>query len=135
MKSLLLTISKKYPSARAVRHCYVIARNSLLWLKQARTPIEPRTIIFQAYSGKFACSPKAVYENMLQDERFANFNFIWVVKDMSDYHELALKPRTTLVEFKTKEYYRAFATAKYWIVNVMIPLRIVKRPGQVMVQC
>lgn len=134
MKQMLIAISKRYPSVRVLRHHYVIMRNNVSWLRHV-SPLQKRTIVFQAYNGRYTCSPKAIYESMLKDERYANYSFIWVVRDCDRYKTLARKPRTTLVAYRSREYFKAFATAKYWIVNGMLPLRITKRPGQVMVQC
>lgn len=134
MRQVLIAISKHSPAARVLRHHYVVLRNNISWMRHVR-PIKKRTIIFQAYNGRYTCSPKAVYESMLKDKAFADYSFIWVVRDESRYKALARKPRTTLVTYRSREYFKAFATAKYWIVNGMLPLRITKRPGQVMVQC
>lgn len=135
MKPFLMQLSKRYPFLRLARHYYVILRNHVLWIKQLRHPIQQKTVIFQAYDGKYTCSPKALYEYMLHDERFEEFRFIWAVSDEKKYAYLTHNPRTRLVTTRTRAYYTAFATSKYWIVNSMLPLRVVKRAGQVMVQC
>lgn len=135
MKPLLLTISKRYPVMRALRHHYVVGRNRILWLRLRQKPLQQQTVIFQAYNGRYACSPKALYKEMQQDKRFNQYEFIWVVSDPAKFERLAKQPRTRLVTIRSKEYFEAFAQAKYWVVNCMLPLRIVKRHSQVMVQC
>lgn len=135
MRKLLIAISKHYPFMRVLRYNYVRVRNYLLWSRTARQPIQKNTIVFQAYSGRYACSPKAIYESMLQDPAYNHYTFIWVVADKKAYTFLAQNPRTSLVEIRTREYYAAYAQAEYWIVNIMLPLRIIKRKNQVMVQC
>lgn len=135
MRKLLIAISKHYPFMRVLRYNYVRVRNYLIWSRTARQPIEKNTVVFQAYSGRYACSPKAIYESMLKDPACARYTFIWVVADKKAYGFLAKNPRTTIVEIRTREYYAAYARAEYWIVNIMLPLRIIKRKNQVMVQC
>jgi CDP-glycerol glycerophosphotransferase len=135
MRKLLIAISKHSPFMRMLRYQYVRVRNYLLWSRTARQPIEKRTIIFQAYSGRYTCSPKALYESMVNDPLFKHYTFIWVVSDKQRYAFLENQPRTSLVEIRTREYYAAFARAEYWVVNIMLPLRIIKRKSQVMVQC
>jgi CDP-glycerol glycerophosphotransferase len=135
VKSVLLDISKYSPFLRRLHLQYVIARNKLRWMRYARRPIDEKTVVFQAYDGKYACSPKAVYEYMIQDEQYQDYEFVWAVRDPKQYAGLRSNPRTTVIATKSREYYATFATAKYWVVNCMLPLRIIKRPGQVMVQC
>ena len=36
--------------------------------------VEPKTILFESYMGRqYACSPRAIYEAMLQDSRFSDY--------------------------------------------------------------
>ncbi len=135
MRKLLIAISKHYPLMRILRYHYVRLRNRVLWSRIAHQSIQKNTVIFQAYSGRYTCSPKALYESMLHDPQFADYHFVWVVSDKQKYKQLGENPRTTLVEIRTREYYAAFSQAEYWVVNIMLPLRIIKRKSQVMIQC
>lgn len=98
-------------------------------------PLDEKIILFEAYAGRsYACSPKAIYEEMLKDGRFDNYRFIWVFQDVDKHSDIATK-RTKLVKYRSRGYYRAFAVAGTWVVNSMPPLEIPKRNNQVMVQC
>lgn len=99
--------------------------------------VDKNTVVFEAFHGSaYACSPKAIYEYMLTEPRFADYRFIWVFKDCQHNAQVANDPRTTLVEYESRDYYRAFARSRYWIVNSMLPLDIAKHPRkQTMVQC
>ena len=45
--------------------------------------IDDKTIIFCSFNGKsYSCSPKAIYELMLNNEKYNEFKFIWALKDL-----------------------------------------------------
>ena len=47
----------------------------------ANTPMDPKTIVFECYGGRgYACSPRAIYEAMLADDRFDDHRFVWVMR-------------------------------------------------------
>lgn len=83
---------------------------------------DKKTVVFEAFWGKsYTCSPKAIYEAMLKDERFKDYQFIWSVQRINDYVHLLDNPNTTLVKHNSRRYHRAFTTAKYWVYNMSIP--------------
>lgn len=97
--------------------------------------VEQKTIVFEAYNGRsYACSPKALYEAMIHDQRFESYKFVWCFTHPERYTFLLQEPRTRLVETESTEYFAIYSRAKYWVVNSMIPLNIAKRRGQVMLQ-
>jgi len=69
----ILTWSRKSVAAiRGVTYRRVCARN----------PVDPKVVIFEAYSGRgYSCSPRALYEAMLADERFADYELIWAFRN------------------------------------------------------
>ncbi|MGO3702390.1 MAG: CDP-glycerol glycerophosphotransferase family protein [Candidatus Saccharimonadales bacterium] len=136
IKRPLRRIAKKYPAARKARHFYVVQRNKVLRQVHRLYKVEDKKVIFEAYNGRsYACSPRAIYEEMLQDERFADYEFIWAFRKPKKYKRLLKNPRTTLVKYRSPRYYRTYARAKYWITNTMIPLQVTKKPAQVLLQC
>lgn len=136
VKKYLRTIAKKYPATRKGLRAYQRTRRRLRAATNKLRPIEPKTVVFEAYNGRaYACSPKAIYQQMLIDKRFRDHQFVWVFRDPDSYSDIAANPRTSLVKYRSAAYYRTFATAKYWIVNAMLPLTVTKRPEQVMLQC
>jgi CDP-glycerol glycerophosphotransferase len=91
-------------------------------------------VVFEAFmSHSYSCSPKAIYEKMLNDPEFKDYTFVWSFRDPAKYQHLA-NERTSIVRFQSLEYYRAYATAKYWVVNGWVPLNVHKRRGQIMLQ-
>jgi CDP-glycerol glycerophosphotransferase len=97
--------------------------------------MEKQTIIFEAYNGRnYSCSPRAIYEYMLQDPRFKKFRFIWCSMYPEHYTFLLDEPRTEIVMAESPEYFRAYARAKYWVTNSRIPYEVTKSENQVMLQ-
>ncbi len=92
-------------------------------------------VIFEAYLGRsYACSPKALYKAMLADEKYKTFHFIWAFNEPHTKESLLKNPNTSIVQYGSKEYYRTYAKAKYWISNSRIPEFIKKRNDQVYIQ-
>lgn len=105
--------------------------------KYRRGRLKPDTVVFESYAGRsYSCSPRAVYRQMLADPRFAEWRFVWALVDPEDTPtELLREPRTRVVKYESPNYFRAFGTATYWVVNSMLPAKVRKRPGQKMLQC
>lgn len=99
--------------------------------------VDNQMIIFESFQGSsYSCSPRAIYEAMLQDDRFKSFTFVWAFVNPDKYSYLLKNERTTLVHSGSKEYEHTFSTAKYWVVNAMVPLTIAKDPErQIALQC
>ena len=93
-------------------------------------------MIFGCFNGKSYCdSPKAMYKYMLTDDRFKEFNFIWVFKDPDKHKYLEKSKNTKVIYSKGRQYYKAMAKAKYWIFNYKIPDYIYPKKNQIFVQC
>lgn len=102
-----------------------------------RNKTDDKTIIFEAFIAKqYACSPKAIYEYMLQDERFADYTFVWAFckDELKKMKKQMQNPQTILVEYKSEKYYEYYAKAKYWITNWRVPLYITKKPDQILIE-
>lgn len=97
---------------------------------------EDRTVCFKAFNGKsYSCSPKAIYEYMLTEEKYKDFKFIWAFKEPENYKFLEDNPNTTLVKDATRDYLKAMAKSKYWIHNYRVADHIYPKSDQVYVQC
>lgn len=92
-------------------------------------------VMFESYLGRsYSCSPKALYESMLKDKKYDNFKYIWAFIDPEKEEFLLKNKNTKVVQYGSKEYFRAYAKAKYWITNSRIPEFIKKRKDQIYVQ-
>lgn len=97
---------------------------------------QERTVIFEAYMAKkYACSPRALYEAMCEDEKYASWRKIWAFREPEKFKYLEKKPNTEVVGFRTIEYYRAYAQAKYWITNSRLPRELAPKREQEYIQC
>lgn len=71
-------------------------------------------IVFSSFGGrKFDDSPKAIYEAMLCDRRFDQFNFVWAFMHPDDY----TLPRGEKIRTDTFTYYKTLLKARCWITN------------------
>lgn len=100
-------------------------------------PVDEKIIFFESFIGKqYACSPKAIYEQMLKDPYFKDYTFVWSFRK---YKRKKLKKeftdsRTVLVTYKSKKYYEYCAKAKYWITNWRMPVYMKKKKNQVFIE-
>ena len=132
LKKTLLSLARKNPLFGAAKRAYQAVRD---WYYRV-LPIDDKLIVFEAFrSTKYVDSPRAIYEYLLGDEKYAEYRFIWLFEHPEDYTFLEENNRTKVVKHETHAYYAAFARAKYWVVNGWIPLRVQKKPGQVALQC
>ena len=115
-------------------HCWKRFQYQNRFGKRGQT--QPRTVIFEAYMGKrYACSPRALYEAMLADPAYDSWEKIWAFRSPEDYRFLEKEPHTRVVAYRKKEYYQAFARAKYWITNSRLPRELLPRKDQEYIQC
>lgn len=112
------------------------ARTTLLRAKYrwfARGGVDPRQVVFESFGGRsYAGSPRAVYEAMLHDPRFAGFRFGWAWRDVGGpAKRLADRPvsddRTEVVRVGSADYYRLFARARVWVTNSIVAPELVPR--------
>lgn len=103
----------------------------------ADLPVDSSLIVFESFRGrKYADSPRAIYEFMLNDEHCSGYRFAWCFRDsvMDEYRYVGDEPRTTLVRWGSEDYNRIYATAAYWFANTRLPKALKKREGQVYTQ-
>lgn len=71
-------------------------------------------IVFVSFGGRrFDDSPRAIYEQMLQDERFNAYRLVWAFINPESY---SLK-RGEKIKIDTLKYYKILLQAKVWITN------------------
>lgn len=97
------------------------------------------SVIFGSFMGRsFSCSPRAAFEAMEADGRYASFKLFWAFNAdvIESYRYLEqLYPNLTLVTRGESDYYRACAQCKYWITNSRSPEYLIPKKDQVYVQC
>lgn len=101
----------------------------------SKIPVDEKMVLFETFMGRqYGCNPKAIYEYMISDSRFDDYNLVWALiapEKAKDYDALN---RAEIVEMKSKKYFETCARAKYIITNSNLDNRIVKKQGQVFIQ-
>lgn len=96
-------------------------------------PVDDKLVIFVSFHGRgYSDNPRAIYEEMLKDERFKNYRFIWFVK-----HHKKKKieiPGAEVKEYFSIPYFYYMSKAKYWVINCKMPMYIRKKDEQVYLQ-
>ena len=140
MKKLRIWAMNLSKKSKLFREC---ARKGMYILKRTKyvitgcnKKIDNKTILFSCFNGKsYTCSPKAIYEYMLTDEKYKDYKFIWFFNDVKKYEFLNKNANTKVVLNKSKEYTKYLQTAKYWIFNFKIADYIKPKKEQVFLQC
>ncbi|MGI6010612.1 MAG: CDP-glycerol glycerophosphotransferase family protein [Ruminococcus sp.] len=75
---------------------------------------DDRLILFNSFGGKFFNdSPKAVYDQMIQDPRFSDCRFVWAFQRPEDYH----LPKGEKIKTDTFRYFVTAMKARCWVTN------------------
>lgn len=97
--------------------------------------IDPKLIVLESYYGMaYACNPKALYEELQRDPRFAEYRFVWAFQKPGAPEERPAGARTTVVTHNSHAYKKAMASARYYVANSMAPNYIRFKKGQIYVQ-
>ncbi len=113
-------------------------KRKMRYSRYSKLPVEKDLIIFESFMGrKYADSPKAIYEYMIDSEDYKDYKFVWAFRDsvIDNFKEMEQTGRTTLVRWGSDEYYKVYARAGYWVVNTRIPSSIERRREQEYIQC
>lgn len=98
-------------------------------------PIDPNLIVFEAFQGKYySCSPKAMFEEMLNDPAYAGYRFVWSFTNTRKHKYLTRNKRVTLVQRGSERYFEVMAAAKYRVTNSTNNPMTPVRKGQVYIQ-
>lgn len=89
------------------------------FLKLLRLIVRPNNniILFSSFGGrKFDDSPRVIYEQMIQDERFHGFNVVWAFQEPSKFERYKLNS----IKIDGLKYYITALKARVWITNSTI---------------
>lgn len=87
------------------------------FIKLLKLFIKPndRLIVFSSFSGKsYDDSPRAIYEGMIKDHRFDDYELIWDFRNPQKYDI----ERGSKIKTDTLTYYTTLLKARLWITNV-----------------
>lgn len=134
---MLKNMAKKSTALR------IFMRNAMYTIRKVRFVLngisektDEKLLIFGAYNGKsYACSPKAVYEYMIQNEKFKDYRFVWFFDKPENYRFLEKNRNTIVVKKDTSLCEKYLHKAKYWIFNFRAMDHWMPSKDQIYVQC
>ena len=96
---------------------------------------QDKMVMFESYHGK-RCgdSVRAIYEEMLKDDTFRDYTFVWAFSKPSEHADLLENPHTLVVKKGSAEYFRYYAAARFWVNNVSIPDFLIPGRHQVYIE-
>lgn len=136
LKSVIMSAAKKNVVFRKfAKYGIRVYRKSRYLRYFLACNMNEKKIVFESFMGRtYSDSQKAMYKAMLEDEYFKDFKFIWAFKNPEEHMELE-NENTHVIKYGSKEFYKEMAEAKYWITNSRLPDYLIKRAGQVYIQC
>lgn len=94
--------------------CYFHIGNIVISLLKLLVKSNDRRIFFISFGGrKFDDSPKAVYEAMLKDHRFDDYEFIWAFQN-PEHHDI---PKGRKIKTDTLGYFCKLLSSRIWVTN------------------
>ncbi len=95
--------------------------------------VDKKMVVFISFHGRgYSDNPRAIYEEMIKDHRFDDYEFIWFIKNNKDKN-ISI-PRGKIVGYLGLSYFYYIAKAKYWIFNCKMPAYLYKKKNQVYLQ-
>lgn len=133
----IIEVSKKNPTFRKIlRKVRYVQRYITFKIRGIGKRIDEKTIIFFAFKGQsYTCSPRAIYEYMLNNNTYSDYKYIWAFKEPEKYEFLKENKNTTVIKYGGKEYEKMLAISKYWIFNYRVEDHIYPKKDQVYFQC
>lgn len=97
--------------------------------------IDDKLVLFECFMGRqYACNPRAIYEYMINEDKFSDYKFVWAFRDISKKSLFEKLKRSEVVLYESEQYYHCYAAAKYVVTNSNIDYCITKKTGQVFLQ-
>lgn len=136
MKKLIINIIKKNQFLRSLLRKMVYLKKRIIYKRCCKkNEIEEKMIIFESFMGRtYSDNPRAIYEEMLNNPKYKDFEFIWAFKKPEEKENIEQLSRATLTKYNSLEYYKYYSKAKYFVSNSRIPEAIKPREGQVYIQ-
>ncbi|TCP17656.1 CDP-glycerol glycerophosphotransferase [Scopulibacillus darangshiensis] len=124
-----LTLEDKLVKKARVNRILKKSKNIFYGFLNKIVPMNSKTYIFQSYYGNsYACNPKAIYEELLKQNK--KVNAVWVMKDLKK----TIPGNPKIVKPRSFKYYYYMAVAKYFVNNGNFPDFYKKRSGAIHVQ-
>ncbi|MBO4815558.1 MAG: CDP-glycerol glycerophosphotransferase family protein [Clostridia bacterium] len=137
LKIILKNLEKKSLVFRKlVRKILNLYRHLRYKIRSLGQIVDDKMILFCSFYGKsYTDSPKAIYEYMQKQDKYKEYKYIWVFKELEKYEYLTKNKNTKIVRYNSKEYEQYLAKSKYWIWNYRTLNYITPKKNQIYVQC
>ncbi len=98
-------------------------------LRYRFTAISDTMIVWEAAeNSKMNDKIRTLYDQLVKDDAYRSFYFVWAMDNPEDYFSLMKNHHTMLVRKNTSDYYRTYAQARFWIHDCDLEKFI--RPGK-----
>lgn len=136
IKNKLSALSKENETYRYLYRQLLYFNRKRNYKKSSKqVAVNEKMVIFEAFQGRsYACSPKALYLAMLNDEKYKDYQFVWAVNNEDKHKYLKKNKNTKVVKRLSDPYHKAMAQAKYIVFNSGVPNYITLKKEQVYVQ-
>lgn len=137
LKKVLVNIAKKNVLLRRSMKFVLKGYRRAKYIRYYLTnKVNDKMIVFESFMGRaFSDSQKSLYKEMLNDDFFTDYTFIWAFKDANKYKYLEENKNTKVIQYDSGDFYKYMATAKWWITNSRLPEYLVKKKEQKYIQC
>ena len=114
MKKYIETLLK---NNRIIYNIYSLLMNAILNGLKMFIKVDEKIILFNSFGGKkYDDSPKAIFEYMLESQRYSDYKFYWGINEPQKFNI----PEATVIKNNTAKYFLIALKAKYWITNSSI---------------
>lgn len=137
MNNLVLKQLKKTRFGKYVRSCKNKKERINLCTKLSKElEVNDKQVIFSTFQGRaYSCSPKAIYEYMINSSEFSDYQFIWAFNQPNDKAKYFKDDRTKIVKSNSEEFFYYLYSSKYWVFNFKTPEFYIKTDKNVFLQC
>lgn len=89
-------------------------------------------ILYESYFGTgLSCNPYAIFLSVLKDQRFSEFNHVWVISELEKVpEEFRFSKNIFFVKKGSDTYLRYLCVCKYLVNNNTFPPYFIRKPGQ-----
>lgn len=135
--AVLKNVAKKSTVLRILMRNIMYAMKRIRFIANGlKVSVDDKLVIFGAYNGKsYACSPKAVYQYMIRNEKYKDYKFVWFFDAPEEYGFLEKNRNTIVVKKGSSECEKHLHRAKYWIFNFRAMDHWTPAKNQIYVQC
>lgn len=136
IKNILMNISKENVLIRRIiKFSLNLYRKLRYVIYYLTNKVDNKMILFESFMGRaYSDSQKALYKEMLKDDFFKDFTFVWAFKCPENY-EYIKNNNTLVIKYGSKEFLKYMSKAKYWITNSRLPEYLIKKKEQKYIQC